>query len=49
VLAEVNASRLEELPEPLREGLEVLAATRGNRRDVALIGSHPPLGEGAKR
>lgn len=41
MLAEVNASRLEELPEPLREGLEVLAATRGSRREVALTANRP--------
>jgi hypothetical protein len=49
LLAEVNAYRIEELPEPHREGLEVLAATRGSRPDVVLIANHPPPGEEAKR
>jgi 4-amino-4-deoxy-L-arabinose transferase-like glycosyltransferase len=47
VLAVVNAARLDELPGPLRERFEVLATTRGSRRDVALIANrpHPAAGE----
>jgi hypothetical protein len=49
LLAEVNASRFEELPEPPREGLDVLATTRDSRREVVLTANHPPPGKGVKR
>jgi 4-amino-4-deoxy-L-arabinose transferase-like glycosyltransferase len=41
VLAVVNAERLDELPESLRDRLEVIATTHGSRRDVALIANRP--------
>jgi 4-amino-4-deoxy-L-arabinose transferase-like glycosyltransferase len=41
VLAVVNQALVEELPPQLQERLEVLAATRGSRRDVALIANVP--------
>ena len=49
VLAVVNQALIEELPPQLQQRLEVLAATHGSRRDVALIANHPPPGEGVKR
>jgi hypothetical protein len=41
VLAVVNADRLDELPDDLEQRLEVLATTRGSRRNVALIANYP--------
>ena len=41
VLAVANADRLNELPDDLEQRLEVLATTRGSRRNVALIANHP--------
>jgi 4-amino-4-deoxy-L-arabinose transferase-like glycosyltransferase len=41
VLAVVNTARLEELPPELRQRLELLATTRGSRREVALIANGP--------
>lgn len=41
VLAVVNADRLDDLPDELEQRLEVLATTRGSRRNVALIANHP--------
>ena len=41
VLAVTNADRLDELPDDLEQRLEVLATTRGSRRNVALIANHP--------
>jgi 4-amino-4-deoxy-L-arabinose transferase-like glycosyltransferase len=50
VLAVVNQALVEELPPQLQERLEVLAATRGSRRDVALIANGPvKRGEDVKR
>jgi 4-amino-4-deoxy-L-arabinose transferase-like glycosyltransferase len=41
VLAVVNQALVEELPPQLQQRLEVLAATSGSRRDVALIANVP--------
>ena len=41
VLAVANADRLDELPDDLEARLEVLATTRGSRRNVALIANRP--------
>jgi 4-amino-4-deoxy-L-arabinose transferase-like glycosyltransferase len=41
VFAVVNAERLNELPDSLEQRLEVVATTRGSRRDIALIANRP--------
>ena len=41
VIAVVNAERLDPLPDHLRQHLEIIATTRGSRRDVWLIANRP--------
>jgi 4-amino-4-deoxy-L-arabinose transferase-like glycosyltransferase len=40
VFAVANAKRLDELPPSIRERVEIIAATRASRRDVALISNY---------
>ena len=43
VFALANAKRLDELPPPIRERIDIIATTHASRRDVALISNHPTI------
>jgi 4-amino-4-deoxy-L-arabinose transferase-like glycosyltransferase len=43
VFAVANAKRLDELPQAIRDRMEIVATTHASRRDVALIANHPSI------
>ena len=42
VWAVANAKQLDELPQEIRERIEIVATSHASRRDVALISNRPP-------